>query len=464
MIDERENYKRALLSICFAQKKVIVQITLLITACAVLIYLFWPSTYSANGSILVRGQKFARAPEALEQQQALIRALPITKEDLFSEVQILLSPTVIRKTIESLQATNLLKNKNLADTDLVNLVYYFQSKLDVEVIPASKVIKVTFESRDRPLAVHLVQKLMEEYINYRHEIFSPSQEQGFFSRNAQKFRDSLDAKEKELMNLIEKTKMPNPEREIESNVLLKKELEQQLMQFKIEAVEKKMQIQHLEIALQSQNIQYFSYIENRIINDIASKIMEIYVERDNLLRVYNPESERIKTLDDSLAHKVSMLKAEVTSFKENFQEQMLIAQEKIITIQKRLQKIEDRNVELQKQFVSSKRLTKELELLQYSYEIFLKRQQESEVDNSIDASDLSLYVNILSRAMASDNPVFPTIMIIPLGVLIGFITGISIGFLLEYFDHTFKRPSDVHQNTNITVLFSVPVIDFKQNF
>ena len=47
-------------------------------------------------------------------------------------------------------------------------------------------------------------------------------------------------------------------------------------------------------------------------------------------------------------------------------------------------------------------------------------------------------------------------VIIPLGILIGFITGLSLGFLREFFDHTFKKPSDVENFIGLPVIFSIP--------
>ena len=52
-----EDYKKELLEIFFTQRRVIFGITLIISICAILIAFFWPPTYSANSSILVKGKK-----------------------------------------------------------------------------------------------------------------------------------------------------------------------------------------------------------------------------------------------------------------------------------------------------------------------------------------------------------------------------------------------------------------------
>ncbi len=45
---------------------------------------------------------------------------------------------------------------------------------------------------------------------------------------------------------------------------------------------------------------------------------------------------------------------------------------------------------------------------------------------------------------------------IPLGLVIGFILGLSLGFFVEYFDYTFKSPSDTMRYAGMGTLFSIP--------
>ena len=46
-----------------------------------------------------------------------------------------------------------------------------------------------------------------------------------------------------------------------------------------------------------------------------------------------------------------------------------------------------------------------------------------------------------------------------LGLIVALITGLSVGFLAEFFDHTVRRPEDVEKNTGLPVLCSFPSLD-----
>jgi len=43
-----------------------------------------------------------------------------------------------------------------------------------------------------------------------------------------------------------------------------------------------------------------------------------------------------------------------------------------------------------------------------------------------------------------------------LGLIVALITGLSVGFLAEFFDHTVRRPEDVQKNVGLPVLCSFP--------
>ena len=84
-------------------------------------------------------------------------------------------------------------------------------------------------------------------------------------------------------------------------------------------------------------------------------------------------------------------------------------------------------------------------------------RKEREESVAVTAKNIPSNVSILSEAFPSDGPVFPKKQIvIPLGLLIGFITGLSFAFIREYFDHTFKKPSDVQTYVDLPVIFSIP--------
>lgn len=462
-----ENYIRELYFILFRQWRVIIGTTILFFVIAFLIAFLWPPTYSASGSVLIKGRKTEKSPEAIESVE--LRPSGLRKEDLQSEIEIIISPDVIERTIKYLQGKNLYRK----DVPIINEVYSVQKNLRTKIIPISNIIGITYLSRSRTDAVNILNALMEQYINSRLQVYSPSEAEKFYSQQADIFRDELYKKEKDMVGIIESSMVADPQKEIDNNLLLKHSLEQQLYSYKNEATERRLTIQHLENTLKEKDsqmfslkyldnvlkekdIKLFSFIDTLPFVNLNNKLQELYIERGKVLRAYNENSDKVKLIDKQIRESVSLLKSEVNAYKENQVKLLRIAEDKIRNIEDKLEKINTRNVELKKMFVDIQRVEREAKLNESSYSTFSKRREEAKVDRAGTATTLST-ISVVSRAFPSESPVFPRKeIVIPFGLLAGLITGCSFGFLREFFDHTFKKPSDVYNYAGLPVIFSIP--------
>ncbi|MEK6672488.1 MAG: Wzz/FepE/Etk N-terminal domain-containing protein [Nitrospirota bacterium] len=445
-----ENYIRELYFIVFAQRNVIIMTTLLFFVLAVLIAFLWPPVYSASGSVLLKGRKQEKTPEAIEKVE--LKPSGLRKEDLASEVEIIISPDVVEMTIKALQDKNLLKK----DISTTNEVYSIQRSIKTAIIPASNVIGITFFSKNRKDAVNILNTLMEQYIIYRLQVYNPSQAETFYSQQTEKFRGDLDKKEQDLMDIVTTTMVADPQKEMENNLLLKQKLEEVLFALKNEAIEKKQIVLNLDKVLGEKNIQIFSFIDNLSFTSMNSKIQDLYIERGKLLRAYNDESDKIKLIDRQIRDAMALLRSEVITYRDNHAKVFSGIDAKIRNTEDKLNRINTRNVELRKQVADMARVSREVKLNEVSYETFAKRRDEAKVDRTGIATNLAT-ISVLSKAFPSDGPVFPKKgVVIPLGLLAGFITGCSLGFLREFFDHTFKKPSDVISYAGLNVIFSIP--------
>ncbi|SDW42712.1 Capsular polysaccharide biosynthesis protein [Marinococcus luteus] len=86
---------------------------------------------------------------------------------------------------------------------------------------------------------------------------------------------------------------------------------------------------------------------------------------------------------------------------------------------------------------------------------------EQEISNIMDVDNVS----ILSEAQIEDseNPVFPqpTLNLV-IALVIGFIVGIGIAFLLEFLDKTIKNEEDIEKELQLPILGVVPLMSEKE--
>jgi uncharacterized protein involved in exopolysaccharide biosynthesis len=447
-----ENYIRELYFILFAQKKIIIWTTVIIFVCSILIAFLWPPTYSATGSILVRAKKLEKSPEAIENVQ--LRLLAINKEDLLSEVNIITSPDVIERTIKELLNKKLYK-KNIKEQDAITQeIYSVQGNLQTEIIPASNVVEIVYYDKDQKHALNLLQVLMNQYLQYRFQVYYPEEAKVFYTQESEKFKTDLEIKEDELLSLIRSANISDPEKEIEKNIAIKTDLEKELNSLITKAIEKERDIQYLDKALNEKDMQYFSFVDNSLIRELSSKMQSLFFERGKVLRAYNEKSENVQLINKQIDDTYALLKSEVNSYKKEKLNELKIIRDKIESLRSRIEAIDMRNVQLKEQFIKSRRIGREIDLYEYSHETFSKRREESDTITSPNAPS---EISILNKAFASEGPVFPKKgVVIPLGLLVGFITGFSFGFIRQYFDHTFKKPSDVQNYVDMPVIFSIP--------
>ncbi len=128
---------------------------------------------------------------------------------------------------------------------------------------------------------------------------------------------------------------------------------------------------------------------------------------------------------------------------------------KIEFIESKIGSLRDTNMGLYEASTRSKMLERQIAVLEDSYTTFTQRLQEAKISNTQTSQLFS--VSILAKPEASNAPVFPDRRkVITMGILAGIILGIAAGFLVEFFDHTFKSPEDVENNTGMVYVFSIP--------
>ena len=450
-----QDYIRDFITMFFIRISLIVGITLIFAIAAVLIAFFWPPTYVAKGSILLKGTRALKVPESLERHDIDV---PVIREnDLNSEMEIITSYNVVENTIKSLQDRNLVFHKKGSSPETIKeFVWKVQKNLITELPPRSNVFDILLKWKNRKEAEIVLEVLMNEYLDYRRDLYSPVEAQAFFKQQLDLFNNNLTEMENNLIRLAVNSKSAQPSREIDNNLLLETRIATTLNETRNRWIESKNYINYLERTLSSPGIHFFSFIDKPEIGSFAEKLQDLIIEKESLLKVYQPDSQKIRTMDRHINEMYQALKTEVKGYIDD-QKAKLYAMEKTIEfLEERLKKFSSKNIELYKNHVEARRIRREINMLEDSYITFAKRFEEARIESTTDSNRL-FAVSILSKAQAAKAPVFPNKRtIIPIGILLGLLFGFAIGFLMEFFDHTFKRPEDAMSYADLPHICSIP--------
>lgn len=443
-----EDYTKEILFVFFSQKTFILRITACIFASAVLIALFWPPTYAAYGSFLLKSKELQKSPSAIETMD--IRQQDLKKEDLASEVEVLIANSTVENTLKEL-------HKRYPDKGYDQLkVVAVQANIITEILPASNVIKVRYLTKDSASAKELLEVLMNEYLVARMNVLNNAAAKDFFSDQVHQYENELADKENILHDLVSKTKVSNPEKQIESNIFLIKDLETSLNDLENQVINKKSLVKQLEKGLNSNEIQTFSFITNSPLNNLSTSLIEVYSQSALVIKNYKEESQQYEGVQRQLKTLYNLLRKEVIEYKSSQNAELESLERQVDKAKNKIANLNATNVILHKQIMDTNKISRESGIMTATLETFAKRREEANVNSM--KSDVNLFysVNIIDKAYALVDPVYPKkIITILLGLIIGFITGCSLGFVRSYLDHTFKSVLDVERYLAMPVLFSI---------
>ena len=453
---QTEDYLREMIIILFVRKRIIFRTTYIISLCAVLIAFFWPPTYTVVASILIKGKNLEKRPEALE--VAELRMSKISQEDLLSEMELIKSRDVIKSTVNYFQTSNpQLFNEDTTADATKKAVNVIRSNLKTQLVPKTNIIEIKLSGKNPERDLAVLNRLIPEYVLYRNNVFNPVQAVSFFEKEVQRCDGAIRKKERELIDLAEKMGAADPLREIEGNLLIKQTHEELLNLKKNHLIEKQYYVKSLENALSSEGIQFFSFINNLSIDGFAAKLQELIIKKGNLLREFHPESKKIQRIQEQVNETYAMLKADVAVYLRNQESELRILEDTIKSLQTRVITLSKRNINIYTQLVQSERLRNQISLLQYSYDTFSKRLEEAKIVSESNLGKL-FAISVIAKPFFSGTADFPQKKkVIPIGIIVGLITGCSFGFLIEFFDHSFKTPEDVAKYTGLPVIFSIPL-------
>lgn len=377
-MSQEEDWKRELGHVLFARQKLILVTAAVVVAGAVLIALFWPSTYAASSSLLVLGKRAQVSPAALDTVE--FRDPKVSTQDIVSELEIIRSPELARRVVRRLRKKAGIKSEKL-DKNMVKAARSFLTHLDTVGVADSSAIRMKFFGGSPKVVEQGLETLLDEYIQYRAEVFNPAGQDQFFEERMEHYRKQLSELAARMEGEGQEMSPAFIDQIIVGNLGRLALLQQQLGELE------------MELAVST-------YVDNK-----------------------------------PLLTRIAMVKAAVAQ----------LQQETNQTQAKRL---------------AADSVFREAQLISHSFDTFAKRAEEAKINDSIARSRLAGDVSILNRAIGTAELVFPrkgsTIL---LGLIVALITGLSVGFLAEFFDHTVRRPEDVEKNTGLPVLCSFPSLD-----
>lgn len=466
-----ENLLREILFIFFANKRVVIETFTLIFLVVLAVAFLSPKEYTANATLMVKNKRVERNPAIVQQLRDRIQ--DVTREDLNSEAEIIGSIEVIKATVLRLaKETDIFTLHVHPETGLpideynqdrlTQLGKKVAKKLSVSLVRSSQILELNLIWSSPENAKIILDTIISEYLRYRNAVYKPEKAKGFYNDTLHSYQQLMDENRNQIVQLTQKIKASNAQIEIESNLEVREGFLLQLGGLEQQRKNLRADLNYFnkQLAKVTENdagdYVFFTNIENQSIREMASSVRIKLHEYRSITSRFLADSNRAKRKREELEKAYTTFLFEVRALVEHKSDQLQAVEDTIHHLNSKIKELDDRNVNLAKYQIELEELNAKNALLEESFNNYYRLHEESRMQERTRNAAIDTHIVILTNTWASKDATFPKKgLLIPFGFVIAAMLGLTVAFINEYFDNTFKRPVDTEINLDIPTIISL---------
>ncbi len=332
--------------------------------------------------------------------------------------------------------------------------------LEIEPVEETRLLNINAYSPMPEMARDVADATAQAYIDFNIESRMASSQHtlGWLTENFYEMKKKLEHSEREFMAFKQRAKLVSMEDS-------QKVVAQKINDFNdayIQARNKRMEVeaklgQLEQIANTGKDIPNLrSLIENELINDLYSQLLEAEVELSKLGKVYKSKHPKVTQVRTKIENTRNKLRQEIDKEIVNLKAERSILLSKEEVLQKTMADFEKEAMETNKKELEYSILKRNVEINQGLYENLLARAKETDLTGDLNVSNL----RIAEEAILPTAPVRPNKKRnLMLGIIIGLMIGVGISFFIEFEDRSIRTEADVEKYLGLSVLATIPLAD-----
>ena len=346
------------------------------------------------------------------------------------------------------------------DERFAGLTASLRGKIDIEEVRDTRLLRVNVEDHDPVMARDIANALARAYIefNIANRLKYSRSTLSWVTDQLYGIKKKLEDSEEEFLAYKQREKLFSVEGR-------QKVIAQKIEEFNdayIKTRNKRLELDaKLEKLMRSSQakvdiLHVRSLIDNPLIDNLYSQLIESEVELSRLSKVYrskHPKVIQIKTKIDNTRKKFNKeMRKEVESLKS--ERSVLLAREKVL--QKTISDFENDALGANRKELRYTILQRNVETNQNLYNTLLTKSKETNITGDLDVSN----IRTAEEAITPLFPVRPKKKLnLILSVIFGLMTGIGLSFLWEYLDRSLRTEEDIQRYLDLPVLSVIPLID-----
>lgn len=446
---------------------------------AVAISGIWIPKYEAQMKILVLRQRSdsmvtpsANAPTQFSNDQ-------VSEEDLNSEVELLNSDDLLRKVVLTVGLSGISSSQTDRENGIriAEAVRALGRNLKIEPVRKTNVISVTYQARDPKKAEEVLKALAAAYMEKHLEMHNPSGEFKFFDQQSEQYKQRLDQAQGKLIDFSKRTGVVSSEFERDAALRQADEFDSTAHQAQTTMHETEQRVRALQAQLQTIKPRMTTTVRTsdnpQLLQQLKSTLLNLELKRTELLTKYEPTYRLVQEVDQQIADtKKAIILEQGRPFRDETSDQnpdfqwvqaeLTKAQADLSGLKARAaaatavaQKYRAQAQSLDQDMIVQQNLMQAAKTQEDNYLLYVHKREEARISNALDQG------GIVNVALAQQ-PVVPALpKRSPMGValltlLLAGTFSLSVAFVLDFFDPTFRTPDELAGYLEMPVLAALP--------
>jgi uncharacterized protein involved in exopolysaccharide biosynthesis len=453
MDQQRQLFLRDVLTVLFKRKVPIVLFIVLVVAGVFVGNMVWPPTYESSAKIqLLRGRETLQTTTPLTDSVST-PLISMTKEDVNSEIEMIMSDDVMRAVAEALQISAQVGPVGQIRDSIVR-VLTMSSEEDVqnrqiEVLRAAVIVRQVKDSYTMELfcrwpdplqAREILNTVVAEYKKKHNQVFStPPEADTVFTSKMEEIRGEWTAAQRALQAFREQNNVYGLEQErdllLEQYTIAKKlALELEQLESVAEGAGAAASTDEGIMATLSRETQ------STVITELRLRLLELMLRRNEIVQSKGPNHPETIGINNQVEQALDRLINAIDMSTESTATQ--------------IRQYEERLVHLNNVIDEHDALVEEAKIKQDAYVFFAERVQEARVNTVLSDAGINNIV-VVSEPSAPTSPIRPRKLFnLLLGLIAGIVGGIALAFFFDYLDHGLKTPEDIEHYLGVPPLAS----------
>lgn len=469
---------RDIVAVLFRQRRpMLIAFTLVVFAVA--ISGIWIPRYEAQMKILVLRQRSdsmvtpsANAPSRFTNDQ-------VSEEDLNSEVELLNSDDLLRKVVLTARLSGISGSQTDRENGIriATAVRALGKDLKIEPLRKTNVISVTYQARDPKKAEEVLKALAAAYMEKHLEMHNPSGEFKFFDQQSDQYKQRLDQAQDKLIDFSKRTGVVSSAFERDAALRQADEFDSTARQAQTTVHETEQRVRALQAQLQTIRPRLTTTVRTsdnpQLLQQLKSTLLNLELKRTELLTKYEPTYRLVQEVDQQIADTKTAItveekrpiRDETSDQNPDFQwveAELTKARADLSGLKARAaaaaavaQKYRSQAQSLDKDVIVQQNLMQAAKTQEENYLLYVHKREEARISSALDKGGI-LNVTLAEQPIVPALPKRSPLNVAFLTLLLAGTFSLSVAFVLDFIDPTFRTPDELAGYLEMPVLAALP--------